>query len=267
MRLARLSICVGVCVVATAVALARAPLGPATAAGVNVPPRARLTHFACQPALDPGNRSVSVRAVMRPLAGTQRLAVRFELLQRIGSAPPTIVRAGDLGVWVSPSNPTLGRLPGDVWRLDKTVIDLDAPATYQFRVLFRWTGPSGTVLGSAVRYSRKCRQPELRPDLAVTSLAVTPVAGSPSQDLYTAVIANRGLTAAGPFEVLFVPGGSAAATTDSIPFLGAGHRLTLSFTGPVCNPGDPPSVTADAAHEVDDYNRANNVATAVCPGS
>ncbi len=269
MRLARVSICIGVCAGVAAGAPAAAPPGPAAAATAtaSVPPRARLTHFACQTALDPVSRSVSVRAVMRPLAGTRRLAVRLDLLQRLGSARPAVVRAGDLGVWVSPSNPTLGQLPGDVWRLDKTVIDLDAPATYQFRVVFRWTGPSGRVLGSAVRYSRKCRQPELRPDLAATSLTVTPVAGSPGQELYTTVIVNRGLTAAGPFEVLFVPGGSAAATTDSIPSLAAGQRLTLSFTGPVCNPADPPTVTADAAHEVDDYNRANNVATAVCPGS
>jgi len=262
MRLPRL--CIGV-VVAAAAACGLATTASA-AAPVN-PPRAQLTRFSCEQALDPDNRSIGLRAIMRPLTGTRRLAIRFDLLERVGAGPATAVRGGDLGVWVTPSNPTLGQVPGDVWRLDKSVIDLAAPATYQFRVAFRWIGASGRALGTAVRYSRRCRQPELRPDLAVTSFTVSPVTGQPNEDLYMAVIANRGLTGAGPFEVLFVPGDNAAPTTDDIAFLGAGRSRTLSFTGPVCDPTDPPTVTADAAHQVDDYNRANNTATAVCPAS
>jgi CARDB len=253
--------------VATLSALA-GPGAAAAAVPPIAPPRAQLTQFSCGHALDPANRSVSVQAVMRPLVDTRRLSVKFELLQRVsGAAAPTALHAGDLGVWLLPADPTLGQLPGDVWRLNKTVLNLEAPAAYQFRVVFRWTGANGRVLGSTVRLSRVCHQQELRPDLAVTSLSVAPVAGHPNEDLYTAVVANRGLTGAGPFEVLFVPGGSAAATTDNIPSLGAGRSRTLSFTGPVCDPTDPPSVTADAAHEVDDYNRANNTATAVCPAA
>jgi CARDB len=259
----RFAVCICVVVAAAALAgAATAVAGPAPA-----PPRAQLTHFSCQRALDPGNRSIGVRAVMRPVTGTRRLAIRVDLLQRVGGAGPTSVRGGDLGVWVTPSNPTLGQVPGDVWRLDKSVIDLAAPATYQFRVAFRWIGANGHVLDTAVRYSRRCGQPELRPDLTVTSFTVAPVAGRPNQDVYTAVIANRGRTGAGPFEVLFDPGTGAPATTDAITFLGAGRSRTLSFTGPACVAADPPSVTADAARQVDDYDRANNTATAVCPAS
>jgi hypothetical protein len=262
-----LPLCIGGAAAVLAAALsAFAGPGTARAAAPSPAPRAQLTQFSCSHALDPANRSVSVQAVMRPLVETRRFSVKFDLLQRgSAAAAPTALRAGDLGVWLLPSNPTLGQLPGDVWRLNKTVLNLDAPATYQFRVSFRWTGANGRVLGSAVHLSRVCHQQELRPDLAVTSLSVSTVAGNPNQDLYTALIANRGLTGAGPFEVLFVPGGSAAETTESIPFLGAGRSRTLSFTGPVCDPTDPPSVTADAAHQVDDYNRANNTANAVCP--
>jgi CARDB len=260
MRFLRLSILVG--------ALVAGAAGAASAsATVVAPPRAELVRFSCQSALDPVSRSIGVRAVMRPLTGTEHMSVRFDLVQRVGAAAPSGVRAGDLGVWVSPANPTLGQVPGDVWRLDKRVIDLAAPATYQFRVAFRWTGAAGHVLGTVVRYSRRCHQPELRPDLAVTSLTVAPVAGDPQHDLYTAVIANRGLTGAGPFQVLFVPGGTPAPMTDFVPSLAAGRSRTLSFTGPVCNSSDPPSVTADSAHQVDDFNRANNTATAVCPAS
>jgi hypothetical protein len=256
-------LCVSVAAIAALAALSAIP-GTAAGAGV-ASPRAQLTRYSCGQALDPANRSVSVRAVMRPLPGTARLAVKFQLLERTGGSVQTTVHAGDLGVWVTPANPTLGQVPGDVWRVDKTVLDLAAPASYQFKVIFRWIGAHDRLLGTTIRLTRVCRQPELRPDLAVRSLNVTPVAGNPNQDLYTAVIANRGLTGAGPFEVLFVPGGSAAPVTQNVSYLGPGVSRTLSFTGPVCDPANPPSVTADAAHQVDDYNRPNNSVTAVCP--
>lgn len=263
MRLPRLCTAGAAIAAATALSASTGP-GSAAAASAAGPPRAQLARFFCEPALDPADRAVSVRAVMRPLPGTTRFAVKFQLFQRVPAAAPAALRGGDLGAWVFPANPTLGQLPEDVWRLDKTVVNLGAPATYQFRVLFRWIGDRGQVLGSAVRSSRVCRQRELRPDLAVKSLSTSPVAGQPGEDLYTAVVANQGLTGAGPFEVLFVPGGSAPATTQNIPFLGAGRSRTLSFTAPACDSSDPPRVTADAAHQVDDYNRANNGATAVC---
>jgi hypothetical protein len=266
MRLLRL----GIIVATTATIAATAAIaGAAAAAGgpAGVPPRAQLAQFACAHALDPPDRSVSVQTVMRPVVGTQRFAVKFELLERVAGSAQTMVRAGDLGVWVAPANATLGQLPGDVWRLNKTVLNLDAPATYQFRVVFRWIGVHGRVLDTEVHVSRGCRERELRPDLAVTSLNVSPVTGHADEALYTAVVSDHGLTGAGPFEVLFVPGGSATPVTQEISFLGSGRSQTVSFTGPVCDPADPPTVTADAAHQVDDYNRANNTAKAVCPAA
>ncbi|MGZ4194670.1 MAG: CARDB domain-containing protein [Solirubrobacteraceae bacterium] len=238
---------------------------PVASVWAAAPPRSQLTGFACSPALDPGARAVAVDAVMRPLTGTRKLAIRFELLQRATGMPVQTVQGGDLGVWRTPANPTLGRLPGDVWRLQKSVYNLDVPFTYQFRVSFRWTGAHGKVLGTATRYSRTCRQRELRPDLTVTSISVSSIAGHPKKELYTAVVANQGLTGAGPFQVLFVPGDSSAPTTATVSFLGAGKTRTLSFVGPLCDSTSPPTVTADSASQVDDFNRANNQLTTVCP--
>jgi hypothetical protein len=226
-----------------------------------------LVQFSCTHALDPVDRSISLQAVMRPLAGTRQLAVKFTLLQRArGAITSTVVHGNGLGVWITPTNPTLGQLPGDVWHLDKSVLNLDAPAAYRFHVSFRWTGAHGKVLGTARRWSRWCSQRELRPDLAVQSLTVNAVPGQPNVDRYTAVIANLGATGAGPFEVLFAPGDtSSAAKTDTIAFLGAGKTRQVSFDGPVCDSTAPPTITADAAEEVDDLDRTNNAATAVCP--
>jgi hypothetical protein len=74
-------------------------------------PRVQLVNFACQRALDPPDRSVSVSAVMRPLPGTQKLEMQFSLLERAGGSATlqTVVRAGDLGVWISPKDPKLGQ--------------------------------------------------------------------------------------------------------------------------------------------------------------
>jgi hypothetical protein len=237
----------------------------ASGAAASAPPRAQLVGFSCTHALEPGSRAIAVTAVMRPLSGTRKLALRFQLLQWAPGLSPATVNVGDLGQWRSPPDPTLGQLPGDVWRREKPVYNLAVPYTYQFRVSFRWTGAHGKVLGTATRYSRTCRQRELRPDLTVKSIAVSPIAGHPKKELYTAVVANHGLTGAGPFQVLFVPGDSSAPTSTTIPYLGAGKTRTLSFTGPLCDAANPPTVTADSASQVDDFNRANNQLGAVCP--
>jgi hypothetical protein len=236
------------------------------ASGSTTPPaRSQLTGFVCTHALDPGSRAVSIYAVMRPLSGTRKMAIRFDLLQRSPGLPVQTVQGGDLGLWKAPTNPTLGQLPGDVWRLQKSVYNLDVPFTYQFRVAFRWTGAHGKVLGTATRYSRTCHLREMRPDLAVQSITVSSVAGHPKEDLYTAVIANQGLTGAGPFQVLFAPGDTSPPMTATISYLGAGKTRTLSFMGPVCDPTNPPTVSADSASQIDDFDRENNVMSAVCP--
>lgn len=236
--------------------------GPGSGSGLP----AQLTGFACARALDPANRAISVQAVMRPVAGTRAMAIQVALLEQpTGARAMLPVRSGDLGRWISPSEAGLGQRPGDVWRLDKAVVNLEAPAVYRFRVSFRWTGTRGRVIGRATRVSGLCRQRELRPDLLVRSLTAAPIAGDPSHDSYTAVIADRGASAAGPFEVLFAPGDGSAPQVREITRLGAGSSRQLEFTGPLCDPSAPPTVTVDAARQVDDLDRSNNAAGAVCP--
>lgn len=264
--LAALALSVLLLVAATAASAALRLTAARAASGA--PARAQLRGFACHPALDPPNRLVSVTAVMRPLSGTMRLSLKFDLLvSRGASTPHRVVRAGDLGAWITPQNPTLGHLPGDVWNLHKTVVELAAPATYRFRVWFRWTGAHGRVLGLAVRYSRTCHQRELRPDLFVRSVAVTAIQNRPSYDRYTAVIANAGDTAAGPFDLLFAPANGSSPQTHVVSLLGAHSTRTESFVGPVCSAATAPTITVDSASQIDDSNRANNTLGATCPAS
>src|ERR1700704_2738789 len=119
-------------------------VGPGIAAGDQS--RAQLRTFDCPPPLDPQDRSISVKAVMRPLPGTQKLQLKFDLLlSHDGSSAQLSVRAGNLGSWLSPRNPTLGQVPADVWNFKKSIFQLDAPATYRFKVVFRWVGSGGRV--------------------------------------------------------------------------------------------------------------------------
>lgn len=238
-----------------------------TAAAGAAPPRAQLRAFACQNALDPGNRSVSVTSVMRPIPGTTHMSVRFELFSAQAGGAPTPIHSGDLGTWIKPSNATLGQLPGDVWNLQKQVVPLAAPATYRFRVSFRWLGAHNAILGTAGLRSPRCRERELRPDLLVQSISVTALPNQPNSDLYTAIIGNQGNSAAGPFLVLFAPGDGSATTTSTVNLLGAHSTTALDFVGPLCTSASAPTITADSALSVHDLNRANNALTATCPAA
>jgi hypothetical protein len=250
-----LSICVAVSLIGAAAA---------TAAGVG-PPRARLRHLVCQRALDPVGRAISVTAVMRPVKGTAKMSVRFELLSRVkGMTAVSPVSGGDLNSWISPPNPTLGQRSGDVWNLKKPIVDLMAPATYRFRVQFRWTGAHGRVLATTSRDSQTCFQPELRPDLAVQSITVLPTT-TPGVSSYVAMVKNQGLTAAGPFEVLYSPGGSGAVKTHLLTGLAAQKSRQVTFRGPSCSPTAIPTITADPTDQVDDFNRSNNSKAVACP--
>jgi len=246
------------------VAAALLTAGPAGARGA-APPRAELTGFSCLTAIDPGNRAIAATAVMRPVAGTRHMAIRFDLLSQAPGGTVTAIRGGDLGKFTAPANPTLGQLPADVWRVRKLVVPLAVPAVYRLRAEFRWSGRSGRVLSTVTRLSPSCHQRELRPDLVVRAITVSAVSNRPQSDLYTALIANTGNSAAGPFSVLFAPADGSAASTRQVGSLAAHAQRTISFLGPLCTTAGAPTITADSALQVLDLNRADNVRTAVCP--
>jgi hypothetical protein len=235
------------------------------AATAKAPPRYALASFACQRALDPPSRSVSIKAVMRPVKGTRKLSLKFDLLEKVAGATRSLTGAGDLGIWLSPKDPTLGRRTGDVWELTKAVSNLDAPAGYRFRVTFRWLGADNKVLTTAVANSGSCTQRELRPDLLVGSVSVAAIAHKPHKQRYVVVVADRGASGAGPFQVLFTPGDGSAPQSHTVSRVNAHSSLRLSFVGSLCDAGSPPTVVADSSNQVDDYDRNNNAMTVTCP--
>jgi CARDB len=249
--------------VAAAVPLALSPTSAHAAA-----PRAALTKIACHSTLDPARRSVSVVSIMRHRPATRSLAVRFTLLEKAPGGVATPVRDGDLGHWTTPTDATLGRLPADVWKLRKTVYNVDAPAAYRFRVTFRWTGASGRVLSRTTLRSGSCPVRELRPDVLVQSVAVHANGLAPGNDRYVALLANRGRTASGRFEVEFLPAAAGGpAQTIKVTSLRPRTRTRVRFIGRACDPAAPPAVIADPTHAVDDFDRSNNTFTVSCPSA
>ncbi len=245
---------------ATALAAARAHVVRA--------PRAALVAPICQTALDPPARAVSITAVMRPVTGTQKLAVEFQLLQRpAGAATWAPVAGPGLGVWVSPTSPaTLGQRPDDVWYVKKPVADLAAPAGYRFAVSFRWLGTGTTVLQTVTELSRVCREPELRPDLAVQSVSAGPDPSHPKREIYSAVIQNLGLTGAGPFIVELSVAGQAILER-TVQHIAPHESLTVLLPGPACDPTQPPTVTVDPNGQIDVYSRTQATLAAQCPAT
>ena len=130
--------------------------------------------------------------------------MRFDLLRdRTGKSHPRFVRARTAGSAAGSRRTTRrsGSSAGDVWILSHPVVNLAAPATYRFRVSSAGSGRGGQTLGTAVQSSRRATSPSCAPTCSCARSSVTPITSGPSagQSAYIAVIANRGLTGAGPF--------------------------------------------------------------------
>jgi CARDB len=226
-----------------------------------------LKDFACHPAVKPARRAVTVTAMMRPVPGTVRLMMRFQLLSA-KSGQVTAVHGGDLGTWISPSSPTLGQRSGDVWILKHPVTGVPVGSTYHFNVAFRWIGAGGRTIATSTRSTATCWQPYVRPDLFVQSISVGPAPSDPNQSQYVVWIGNGGLTAAGSFKVAFAPGGNTpGAQSVTVPRLGSRQSVSETFTGPACTAATAPTVIVDPTQQVSDANHTNNSMAATCPSS
>jgi hypothetical protein len=256
-----------ICSCLTAALAIGAPAASASRPRAATAPRDGLGTIACHQATNPLQRDVSVQATMRPLTGTQTLQIKFSLNLTASGEPATAVVAAGLGQWLTPSDPTLGKRPGDVWKLSKTVYNLGG-GSYQFSVAFRWLGANGKVLKTATLQSSTCAIKELRPDLAVRAVKVTSIAGAPMRERYLAVVVNQGLNASGPFSLLFDPGvAGAGSQTKPVTSLTPGQTAKVRFTGPACDAASPPTVFADPTGTVDESDRSNNALTVTCPAA
>jgi hypothetical protein len=101
-------------------------------------------------------RSATFTAQMVATPGTQKMALRFELQERMrGETDFHTVVAPGLGAWQR-SEPGV-----KIYKYVKQVTNLAAPAAYRAVVRFRWLGEKGRVLKRAELHTQKCLQPTL----------------------------------------------------------------------------------------------------------
>ena len=211
--------------------------------------KARTT--ACLTSVEADERAARFEGDMRTVAGAVRLQMRFTLQTRSVEEPEwTAVKAPGFGTWNS-SVPGIGRFV-----YVKTVQNLLAPASYRAVIQFRWLGPSGKPILRAKRYSRVCRQPDLRPDLVATQIVR-------EDDGYAVTVANQGRHEALGFAVTLEHAGR-TYTLGRVARLAAGAHTTLRGSVPECPPGEAFTVRLDSADVVDEAHEQDNAIVRSC---
>src|SRR3954464_996410 len=163
---------------------------------------------------------------MYAVKGTDRMAMRFTLIDRAGAGPAQVVDSPALAQWRK-SHHGVSR-----FGYAQSVAGLDVGGVYAMQVQFRWIDAAGRVIRSVKGTSDACRQQGELPNLSITRVAARPGESS-GTELYSVDVTNTGQGEARFVSVdIFVDGaGADAATVDVVK---PGETVTVRFTGPVC---------------------------------
>lgn len=219
------------------------------------PPSLAVKLVSCEVGALEAQRAAEFSGAMPALAGASVLAMRFDLEQR---------RSGS---WKRVLAPAFGRYErsgagaaGFVYV--KRVQRLAPGASYRVTVRFKWVGKDGAVRKRAVRHSAACRQPDLRPDLAVTAVRAEP--GPAGRTRYVVQLRNRGLGAVvGTLRVGLAVDGTALPDA-ALAGLGAGEEGTVTFDGPACPPGGALTASADPGNGIEEPRKDDDRLVVPC---
>jgi hypothetical protein len=128
--------------------------GSRQASAVGTKPAASATLEQCVAALDEIERSATFVGEMSAIAGSTRMEMRIDLLERLPAQTSFhIVSAPGLGIW-------RGSAPGvKTFKYLKQVTNLTAPASYRGTVRFRWLSAKGRLMRSLELRTASCAQP------------------------------------------------------------------------------------------------------------
>jgi hypothetical protein len=242
----------------TVACLALAPLAAAPAAVAQTRPGTQARLMACTTGATPAARTATFTARMSATAGTERMWMRFDLLQRASGDPEfTPVELPAWGVWQRSER---GR---SAFIFTKRVRALRAPGAYRARVRFRWYDAAGRVQRRAQRTTRTCRQPDPRPDVRAGPLSLAPGLG-PASATYLLTVRNAGHGAAGPFDVVLNAGGMPQAPV-RVAALAPGASVVVGLPGPACAPGATVRFVLDSGAAVAESHEADDVVDRPCP--
>jgi hypothetical protein len=201
--------------------------------------------------------SVQFRSRMSALPRTQLMWVRFDLQARMpGETRYRTVSTKDNG-WIK-SNAGVDEF---IWH--KLFQGLSAPGDYRARVRFRWLDAGGKVVDSASRRTAVCSQPDMRPNLELTSLTAEST-GDAGQLRYVLGLRNTGKGDAAAFDISFSVGGEPRPLV-SFGGLPAGRSQTVAFAGDRCRPGEAVRLEVDPADRIAEVDEADNVLSTTCP--
>jgi hypothetical protein len=133
-------------------------------------------------------------------------------------------------------------------------------------VRFRWLDARGAVLHRARRVSRRCAQPDPRPDLQAAGLEVLPAA-RPARRRYAVTVENSGRSSAGPSRLVLDLGDGRPPLAAPVAALAPGAERTVVVRGRACTAGEPITVTVDADDAVDERDEDDDVLVVTCPAA
>jgi hypothetical protein len=240
-----------------ALALLLAAALPAGAVAATAGPVAALTTCRTDPSAPDGRYAVFTGS-MPALDGTERMGMRFDLLQRRAPASDfTGVEVPKWGRWET-SKP--GR---SSFTFSRRINRLAPGSDYNAVVRFRWYDADGALQQSARRVSATCRQPDTRPDLRAAPLAAER-GEQPGTATYTYVVRNTGKGPAGPFDLVLTVSGT-RQPAQRLGGLDAGEEQVVTLTGPLCQAGSTVRLAVDDAAEVDERDETDNLVDSPCP--
>ena len=124
---------------------------------------------------------------------------------------------------------------------------------------------AGRRVASDRTTSPSCRQADLRPNLRPLAINSRPGADA-EHARYVVPVANRGKSAAGPFDVVVTVNGM-TLTPAQTPDLDPGERALVEVDGPPCTPGSMLTVDVDPTGAVDERVEADNRLSVPCPAA
>ena len=185
-------------------------------------------------------------ARMRDLEGSDRMAMRFTLLERTGTEGFMPVRASGLGRWHR------SRSGVSAFGYRQGVRNLLENAVYRMKVDFRWYSSEGDLVEGLHRRSSACRQYEALPNLRARIVGARG-GGVRGVVRYRVRVSNEGRAAASPVPVSLTVDGDAVDTV-TVGALEPGEESVLTVRGPACRntvkaEADPDGAIAESSED------------------
>jgi hypothetical protein len=191
---------------------------------------------------------------MRGVKDSERMAMRFTLLQRTGTEGFLALPAPKLGKWHRSRTGVAG------FGYKQIVRNLAEGSVYAMRVDFRWYGEDGEVVKRARKRSASCPDPDTLPNLRVRITGVKNTADEDS-DRYFVKVMNFGAAPAENVAVgLTVDGATGGSAT--VPLLYAKGSRTVTIRAPECE--SYLKATADPDELIAEKNELDNTHQLAC---